>query len=62
MNNLNFIEQLKTGDPAAFRRLVDENQDRIVNTCFGFLENRQDAEDIAQNVFIEAYQSINKFR
>ena len=62
MSDLNFIKQLQAGEPAAFRRLVEKNQDRIVNTCFGFLQNQQDAEDIAQNVFIEAYQSINKFR
>ena len=43
-------------------RLVEENQDRIVNTCFGFVQNRQDAEDVAQTVFIQAYKSIHKFR
>ena len=55
-------EKLKSGSEEAFRRLVEENQDRIVNTCFGFVENRQDAEDIAQTVFIQAYKSIHKFR
>lgn len=55
-------EKLKSGSEAAFRRLVEENMDRIVNTCFGFLQNRQDAEDVAQNVFIQAYKSIHKFR
>ncbi len=62
MSDPEFIKQLQTGNPAAFRRLVEENQDRIVNTCHGFLQNRQDAEDIAQNVFIEAYRSIHRFR
>ena len=55
-------EKLKSGSEEAFRRLVEENMDRIVNTCFGFVQNRQDAEDVAQNVFIQAYKSIHKFR
>jgi len=55
-------EKLKSGDESAFRRLVEENMDRIVNTCYGFVQNKQDAEDVAQNVFIQAYKSIHKFR
>ena len=55
-------DKLKSGSEDAFRRLVEENMDRIVNTCFGFVQNPQDAEDVAQNVFIQAYKSIHKFR
>jgi len=34
----------------------------VVNTCFGLLQNREDAEDIAQDVFIEVYRNIQNFR
>lgn len=54
--------QLMHGDPDAFRELVEANQDRVINTCFGFVKNKDDAEDIAQEVFIEVFQSIKGFR
>lgn len=34
----------------------------MVNTCYGFLQNREDAEDLAQEVFIEVYKAIHSFR
>lgn len=34
----------------------------VVNTCYRFVFNREDAEDLAQEVFIEVYRSLDKFR
>lgn len=62
MNEPEMIQKLKQRDVSAFRKLVEDHQDRIVNTCYGFLHNRQDAEDLAQEVFMEAFRSIEKFR
>lgn len=42
--------------------MVEQYKDRVFNTCLGFLENRQEAEDVAQEVFIEVYRSIGDFR
>jgi len=56
------VSRLKAGDLDAFRGLVDQYQNRVINTCFGFLKNKQDAEDTAQEVFIEVYRSIADFR
>ena len=49
-------------DREAFRQLVDQYKDKVVNTCFGFVHQKEDAEDIAQDVFIEAWLSYHKFR
>ena len=46
----------------AFRLLVEKYQQIVFNTCNGFLHNKEDAEDIAQDVFVEVYLSIDKFR
>lgn len=35
---------------------------KVINTCYSFTHNRQDAEDVAQEVFIEVWKSIDKFR
>jgi len=49
-------------DKEAFRQLVEQYKDKVVNTCFGFVHQKEDAEDIAQDVFIEAWLSYHKFR
>ena len=56
------IGALKKGDQNAFRLLVDNNQNSIIRVCRGFLKSDADSDDVAQEVFIEAYRSINKFR
>lgn len=62
MSNFEIIEQLKQGNEQAFRKLVESYQKLVVNTCYGLLHNREDAEDVAQEVFIEVYRSIDNFR
>ena len=49
-------------DNVTFRQLMENYKDKVVNTCFGFLHNQEDAEDVAQDVFIEVYLSYKKFR
>ena len=55
------VERLKAGDENAFRELVDSQQQRVINTAAGLVQNMQLAEDIAQEVFIEVYRSVAKF-
>ena len=56
------IEQLKKGDESAFRTIVEKWQDMAYNTALGIVQNAEDAEDIAQEVFIQVYHSINSFK
>jgi len=56
------VERLKRGDETAFRELVDDYQNKVFNTCISFLKNPDDADDLTQEVFIEVYSSIKKFR
>ena len=61
-NEKQTIVDLKEGSEQAFRALVDDFQEKVVSTCLGFAPNIQDAEDIAQEVFVEVYRSIGNFR
>ncbi|MCX6156994.1 MAG: RNA polymerase sigma factor [Ignavibacteriae bacterium] len=54
--------KLKSGDKSAFNDLVQEYSNIVLNTCFRFLLDREDAEDVSQEVFVEIYQSIKSFR
>lgn len=56
------IDRIRAGDQTAFRQLVDGNKDRVLGVCYGYLRNRQDAEDVAQDVFVEVYRSLDNFR
>ena len=58
----NLIENLKKGDINSFRILVNEHQRKVLNTCYRFLNNKEDAEDLTQEVFLEVYKSISSFR
>jgi RNA polymerase sigma-70 factor (ECF subfamily) len=62
MNDRELIDGLKRSEEAAFRFLVGRYQELVVSTCFNFLHDRDDAHDIAQEVFIEVYKSIHRFR
>ncbi len=46
----------------SFRTLVAEHQEMVINTCYRFVFNREDAEDLAQDVFIEVFRSLEQFR
>ena len=56
------IEAIKAGNQNAFRKLVETYQGLVANTCYGLLQNASDAEDVSQEVFIQVYRSIHKFR
>jgi RNA polymerase sigma-70 factor (ECF subfamily) len=56
------VNQLKQGDETAFKTIVDTWQDMVYNTALGIVQNAEDAEDIAQEVFVQVYQSINSFK
>ena len=62
MEEKEFIEKLRNGDESAFYELVEKYQLMIFNTCLGFLHDKYAADDIAQEVFIEVYNSIDKFK
>lgn len=62
MSESKIIEKLIKGDEPAFKQLVENYQKMVVNTCFGLVQNTEDAEDIAQEVFIEVFRSVHKFR
>lgn len=58
---MNF-EELAKGSQEAFRALVEQYSRSVVSTCYGFLKNKADAEDAAQDVFLEIFTSIRGFR
>lgn len=62
MNEAEFIEQLKRQHANAYGKLLDDYQQKVFGTCLSFVPNREDAEDVAQEVFLEVFKSIYKFK
>lgn len=62
MEEKEFIQALKSRDSLAYSKLIDDFQDKVFGTCISFVPNKEDAEDIAQEVFLEVFNSIDKFK
>ena len=55
------VRRVQARDEIAFREIVDRYQAKVFSIIFGILRNRNDAEDIAQQVFTKVYFSIGNF-
>lgn len=55
------VRRCQDGDEAAFRQIVERHQSKVYSIIYGILRNRNDAEDIAQQVFAKIYFSIKGF-
>lgn len=55
------LVRVATGDRDAFAQLVNRHQSRIVNLCHRLLDDREDALDVAQEVFLKAFREAGRF-
>ncbi len=56
------IQELQKGSRQAFTHLVETYQHMVYNTVLSFVQHAEDAEDVAQEVFIQAFEQISRFR
>lgn len=56
------LRRLRDRDERAFRELIQEHRDRVYNITYRMLGNRAEAEDVAQEVFISVFKTIDTFR
>jgi RNA polymerase sigma-70 factor, ECF subfamily len=62
MEDRDLVRKLQEGDRAAFRELVRLYGKQVINACYRLLLDKEDAEDLSQEVFIEVFLSIRSFR
>ncbi|NER14152.1 sigma-70 family RNA polymerase sigma factor [Leptobacterium flavescens] len=62
MKEEEFIRELQQAKQSAYSRLIEDYQQKVFSTCMSFVPNKEDAEDIAQEVFVEVFNSIQKFK
>ncbi|HWS53596.1 MAG TPA: sigma-70 family RNA polymerase sigma factor [Pyrinomonadaceae bacterium] len=57
-----FLERLKAGDAAAFNHLVVERSGDIYALLYRLTEDAEEARDLTQEVFLQAFRNIGGFR
>ncbi|HVF09529.1 MAG TPA: sigma-70 family RNA polymerase sigma factor [Abditibacteriaceae bacterium] len=61
-SDMALVERALNQDLAAFEQLVTRYQNRIMGFVARMLNDREEAEDVTQEVFIKAYRSLDSFR
>ena len=56
------IHAVLNGDVDRYAELVERYQDRVIRLAFSFLGNYEDARDVSQDAFVNAYRSLARFR
>jgi RNA polymerase sigma-70 factor (ECF subfamily) len=62
LNEIELIHGLRQKDEDSFRWLVENYRNRVWGTILNIVQERNEAEDAAQEVFIQVYESINGFK
>jgi len=57
-----YIDRTRKGDANAFAVLIDRYKDMVYTLALRMLQKKEDAEEIAQDVFLKSYQGLTKFK
>jgi len=61
-NKQDCIKRVKAGDFRAFSQIVSDYQQMVFTVVFRIVNNREDAEDITQEIFIKVFKSLDSFK
>ena len=56
------VARFKSGDESAFNALVERYSGKAYQIAYGVLANREDAEEVAEDVFVRIHRALPKFR
>lgn len=56
------VRRVLTGDKSAFRSLVERYQNYVFSIAVSITKNREEAEEVAQDVFIKVYKQLGSFQ
>ena len=62
VDDLYYIQQVKSGNIRAFADIVYKYQKMVLTIVLKIVENKEDAEDITQEVFIKVFKSLDQFK
>lgn len=56
------VRQSRRGDSEAYRRLIERHQEHVARIMWRFSRDRREHEELVEDVFVEAYMSLNTYR
>ena len=56
------LDEIISGNSSKYEIIINKYQARIISLCFRYTKSYPDAEEVAQEAFLKAYNSLNKFR
>ena len=62
MEDTELVRRTVEGDKHAYSILVRKYQTKVINMAYGFVRNRETADDLTQEIFVKAYVSLKKFQ
>ena len=62
MTEQELVERAKRGDETAFEALVTDNEKRIYNLCRRLVGNPEDAAELTQEAFLNAWRGLGRFQ
>ena len=62
LEDRDLVERFKQGDQGAFGRLVEKHSAKAYQIAYGVVANREDAEEVTQDVFVRIHRALPKFR
>lgn len=62
MQEAEMVQRIVEGEQELFAELVRAHQTLVFRTCMGLTHSQEDAEDLTQEVFISAYQQLDRFK
>jgi len=61
MEDKELVERARQGDRDAFEALVRKYEAKVYHLAYGFVQDRAAADDLAQEIFLKVYLSLEKF-
>ena len=62
LDDIIYVDQVLSGDTAAFTKLVNKHKDFVFTIACRVTRQKEEAEEVAQDVFVKAYQKLSTFK
>ena len=62
MKDEQLVKQFQTGDHRSFDELMRRYQEKVLNTCYRFIGQEDEARDATQDIFVKVYWALDSFK
>lgn len=59
--DINILNRIRTGDKSAYKELINRHKDYAFTVAYRILNNREDAEEVAQDAFMQVFRALTSF-